>query len=36
MLSGESDMASVAIAMTAGADKFMEKPTPFKELKEYL
>jgi FixJ family two-component response regulator len=36
VLSGQSDFAAVNRAMESGANKFMEKPTDFNELKRVL
>ena len=32
MLSGESDIKCIKRAMECGANRFMEKPTPFKDI----
>jgi FixJ family two-component response regulator len=32
LLSGESDVECIERAMQSGANKFMEKPSPFKDI----
>jgi YesN/AraC family two-component response regulator len=36
VLSGQSDFTSVNRAMQSGANKYMEKPTDFNELKKAI